>query len=185
MDRRQRKTREAIFRAFTRLLARKSLSRITVGEIITEADVGRATFYDHFPTKDDLWKELCQELFCHVFDAVDPEGSDHRHIFACDAREPIFLHLLRHLQQNDNQIITLLQGSNGDLVLAYFQLGLSRLVKARYEDLCRGKPNEVPEDLWCSHMVSTFLNTLKWWRTSAPQTSVETVYRYFCQTVGI
>ena len=37
MDRRQRKTREAIFEAFTDLLSKKEFSRITVGEIIESA----------------------------------------------------------------------------------------------------------------------------------------------------
>ena len=58
MDRRKRKTREAIFSAFIELLSAKDFSQITVGEIIERADVGRATFYDHFETKDFLLKEL-------------------------------------------------------------------------------------------------------------------------------
>ena len=59
MDRRKRKTREAIFSAFVTLLAKKDFSQITVGEIIEKADVGRATFYAHFETKDFLMKEFC------------------------------------------------------------------------------------------------------------------------------
>ena len=70
MDRRQRKTREAIFSAFTQLLSEKDLTQITVGDIIRQADVGRATFYAHFETKDYLLKALCEELFCHIFDAA-------------------------------------------------------------------------------------------------------------------
>ena len=75
MDRRQRKTREAIFQALTALLAKKEFSQITVSEIIEKADVGRATFYAHFETKDYLLKELCEELFCHIFDAVQPDNN--------------------------------------------------------------------------------------------------------------
>ena len=70
MDRRQRKTRELIFNAFIQLLSKKHYNNVTVGEIIEIADIGRATFYSHFETKDFLLKDLCEELFCHIFDAV-------------------------------------------------------------------------------------------------------------------
>ena len=52
MDRRRRKTREAIFSAFIALLSKKDFEQITVGEIIEKADIGRATFYAHFETKE-------------------------------------------------------------------------------------------------------------------------------------
>ena len=67
MDRRQKKTREAIFNAFCELLSKKRYEQITVGEIIERADVGRATFYAHFETKDFLLKELCAECGLEKF----------------------------------------------------------------------------------------------------------------------
>ena len=75
MDRRQRKTREAIFSAFIDLLAQVDLNQITVSMIIERADIGRATFYSHFETRDYLLKELCEDLFCHIFDATISSGS--------------------------------------------------------------------------------------------------------------
>ena len=95
MDRRQRKTREAIFNAFTELLSKKNFEQITVGEIIDRADVGRATFYSHFATKDFLLKEFCEELFCHILDTENNDVKGHRHIFECDGTDLVFLHLFQ------------------------------------------------------------------------------------------
>ena len=67
MDRRQRKTRQAIYDAFAGLLEKKSYSGITVQDIIDKADIGRSTFYSHFETKDELLRSLCSEIFEHVF----------------------------------------------------------------------------------------------------------------------
>ena len=102
MDRRQRKTREAIFTAFIELLSKKDFAQITVGEIINQADIGRATFYSHFETKDFLLKEMSEELFCHIFDAMNEEKANHRHIFDCNAPESVFLHLIQHLKLQVN-----------------------------------------------------------------------------------
>ena len=119
MDRRQRKTRESILSAFVALLAEKKFNQITVGEIIERADIGRATFYSHFETKDSLLKELCEELFCHIFDATNNKQPEHRSIFDCEAPSSVFLHLFQHLQKNDNNILELLSSKNNELFLNY------------------------------------------------------------------
>ena len=129
MDRRQKKTREAIFNALCDLLSKKQYNSITVGEIIELADVGRATFYSHFETKDTLLSELCRELFCHIFDMSEGGEHTHRHIFECDAQSPVFLHLLRHLEKNDHNILRLLSGENNEVFLRYFKENLGELIK--------------------------------------------------------
>ena len=121
MDRRQRKTREAIFKAFTELLSKKDFNKITVEEIISIADIGRATFYSHFETKEFLLKEFCKELFCHLFDIENDKGHEHKHIFTCDGSDSVFLHLFQHLQKNDNNILTLLSSQNNELFLRYLK----------------------------------------------------------------
>lgn len=179
MDRRQRKSREAIFAAFSKLLSKKDFSQITVGEIIEEADVGRATFYAHFATKDYLLKELCEELFCHVFDCIQEQKRIHRHIFDCDAPSSIFLHLFEHFSRNDNHILNLISGPNHDLFLKYFKPGLVNLIERQIEAVEINKGEELPRDFLVNHIAVTFIETVRWWVDHKKQESPELITKYF------
>lgn len=161
MDRRQRKTREAIFCAFTQLLSQKDFMHITVGEIIDKADIGRATFYSHFETKDFLLKELCEELFCHIFDTANHTENNHRHIFNCDGADSVFLHLFQHLQKNDNNISVLLSSQNNELFLKYFRSNLEVLIENQLPLFESRKNGNIPLSFRKNHIVSTFIATLK------------------------
>lgn len=177
MDRRQRKSREAIFGALTRLLMKKDFRHITVGEIIEQADVGRATFYAHFETKEFLLKELCRELFCHIFD-----GGTHRHVFSCDAPDSVFLHLFRHLQSNDHQILRLLCGGQ-ELFVQYFRAGLEEMAAQHLP-----KPerfSDLPDRLWQGYVTSTFIETLRWWADNGLQETPEAITGCFYSLLGI
>ena len=184
MDRRQRKTREAIFSAFVELLSEKEFGKITVGEIIESANIGRATFYAHFETKDFLLKELCEELFAHVFEASTGEEETHAHIFDCDAPDSVFLHLLQHLQKNDNNILELLSCPNNDLFLRYFKTELLKLVKSQMELFEKGRANGLPEEFWLNHIAATFVETVRWWIEGGLRASAEIITGYFFMAVS-
>lgn len=179
MDRRQKRTRNSIFDAFIRLLSEKDYSHITVGEIIERADVGRATFYAHFETKDFLLRELCAELFDHIFDAESGSEAAHSHIFDCDAPDSVFLHLFQHLRSNDNNILELLSGSNNELFLHYFKGNLNRLVRSQLALFEKRKAPELPEDFWINHISSTLVETVRWWIAGKMKESPEVITSYF------
>lgn len=179
MDRRQRKTREAIFKAFTELLSKKNFDQITVGEIIESADIGRATFYSHFETKDYLLKEFCEELFCHIFDTENEREHDHGHIFECDGSDSVFLHLIQHLQKNDNNITTLLSSQNNELFLRYFRTNLESLIESRLGLFKSQKHKNLPEPFWKNHVTSTFVETIRWWIDNGMNESPEVITQYF------
>ena len=98
MDRRQQKTRNAIFEAFTRLISKKQYNKITIQEIIDEANVGRSTFYAHFETKEELLQTFCQELFDHVMESAANVQKIKGRYSDEEAPESVFCHLLHHLQ---------------------------------------------------------------------------------------
>ena len=183
MDRRQRKTREAIFNALITLLSEKDYGQITVGEIIDRADIGRATFYAHFETKDFLLKALCEELFCHIFDAASNQHCEHRHIFDCDAPDSVFLHLFQHLQKNDNKILELLSGQNNEVFLHYFKSNLRKLVASQLQLFEGRKAAGLPEDFWINHIAATFVETVSWWIHNGMKEPPETITEYFYMAV--
>lgn len=179
MDRRQRKTREAIFNAFILLLSKKHYNNITVGEIIEIADVGRATFYSHFETKDFLLKDLCSELFDHLFNCDKDCQLDKRNIFNCDIRDNVFLHLFKHIKKNDNNIYKLLSSKNNDLFLSYFKNEVRSLITNRILDFKDKKPKDIPDDFWINHITATFIETIQWWIDNKMKQSPEIITEYF------
>ena len=181
MDRRQRKTRDAIFKAFIQLLSQKNFSNITVGEIIDFADVGRATFYAHFETKDYLLKDLCAELFDHIF--CEESQSGYFVSEGCAECDSVFLHLFNHIKKNDNNLAKLLSSKNNELFLEYFKNGVRRLVERHIADFASRKPAIVPQDFWINHVTATFIETLRWWIDQKMQQPPELISAYFLQSV--
>lgn len=183
MDRRQKKSRNAILNAFITLLSKKEFDKITVEQIIQIADVGRATFYAHFETKDFLLKELCHELFAHVFESDLKLKSSHKHVFSCDAPDSVFLHLFKHFENNDNHISTLLTSQNNHLFLNYFKNNLEGLINTHLSLFEYKKPQSIPNEFWVNHIESTFIETLRWWLKNGKQQTPEQITDYFITIV--
>lgn len=184
MDRRQKKTRDAIFKAFTDLLAQKHYSQITVQEIIDAANIGRTTFYSHFETKDYLLRELCAELFGHIIDTA--MGLPNEHYYRCcgTAEDSAFLHLLRHLQENDNNILQLLSSQSNEIFLRYFQNNLKNLIRVRYADRGLLKPTDLPEDFLVNHIASSFVETVAWWLDGGMKQSPEKLADWYLSVIN-
>src|SRR5688500_6236743 len=62
LDRRVRKTRDAIRQALIDLMTEKGYEAVTVADIIGRADIGRSTFYTHFTDKQQVLNASLDEL---------------------------------------------------------------------------------------------------------------------------
>ncbi len=180
MDRRQQKTRQAIFRAFSELLARKGFANITVQEIIDEANVSRSTFYAHFETKDDLLKVMCTDIFNHVFsDDLEKEGN-HDFSHAGHDFEKEITHILYHLQDNGKNLKGLLSCESGNIFMKYFRNYLYEMFPAYIEKLHYQAPTEYVVNI----AICSFLETVRWWITGNDQYTPEQIASFFIEYIN-
>ncbi len=76
LDRRTRRTREALLRALVGLLQEKPLNCIKVTELTERADVNRATFYTHYQDIFDMFDHLESNLTQTCRDMVEAHGQE-------------------------------------------------------------------------------------------------------------
>lgn len=180
MDRRQQKTRQAIFGALGSLLERKSFGSITVQEIIDEANVGRSTFYAHFETKDDLLKEMCTDIFQHVFSEDLQQESDHDFSHAGHDFEKEITHILYHLKGKRKNLKGLLSCESGDIFMKYFRAYLREMFSAYVEKLHYQAPTEYVVNL----AIYSFAETVRWWITEDGAYTPEQIASFFIEFIN-
>ncbi len=180
MDRRQQKTRTAIFDALAQLLTEKQFHQITVQEIIDKANVGRSTFYAHFETKDHLLKELCTDLFSHVFSAHLASEKTHDFSASSGSAAELVTHLLYHLRDDKRNIMGILSCESGELFLRYFREYLYRFFeKTLLPELETKKETlrQMPQGLLIHHLSCSFIGMVQWWlRQGLVQTPEEIAF---------
>lgn len=83
-DARAKRTRQRVDAAFVQLLLRRPYGDIRVSDIVRKAGVGRATFYAHYSTKDDLLRAQFNRGVAAMFVASpnDPSLLDASRFFA-------------------------------------------------------------------------------------------------------
>lgn len=183
MDRRQKRTREAIFNAFSQLLSKYNYNQISVQQIIDTANIGRTTFYSHYETKESLLEDLCTELFGHIIDTARGIPHGHYHFNCGSSTDSVFLHLLKHLQENDYNILELLSSQNNEIFIQHFKSNLQNLIQVQYAQKGLLKKAKLPQDFLVHHIASSFVNTVSWWISNKMKDSPEKITEYFLITI--
>ena len=172
MDRRQRKSRDAIYQAFSNLLRRKRYEQITVQDIIDEADISRSTFYAHFETKDMLLSQMCSDIFDHIF-----AGELCSYQEQSPALGSHLAHILWHLMERRSDVLAIMASDSRTLFLAFFR---QRLCTFFAMHLCEF-PRDVTDDFLLNHLVGSFTEAVRWWVDGGMAQSPETVANYYMQ----
>lgn len=175
MDRRQQRTRAAIYEAVTELLRHKSFDDLTVQDIIDEANIGRSTFYSHFETKESLLDQMCREMFVHVFESGQaPEQCHDLSNGVTDVKERL-THVLWHIKDHGDNVRSIIGGESEKVFTGYFREYLKDAFSCNISHIRSGVPDDFKEQF----LIGSFIETVKWWiRTGMKMSPEETVDNY-------
>ena len=151
-DRRSQRTRQLLSEALVQLIQEKDYSTITVNDIIERANVGRSTFYIHYPSKDDLLLDQMDRVIESLSQGAPPQEF------------PYFpsLGFLQHVGGDHYELYkALVWGPGMDLITKHLQKSLSQKVEQGLQ--ISGRNFEVPLPILANFITGSFLNLLKWW----------------------
>ena len=147
VDRRVRRTRDAIHRAFIGLMQEKGYDAVTVTDIIDRADIGRSTFYAHYTDKRDVLYASLDDLAAFL--------RRHRgdELFGFSRA------LFEHVHEQRALLRALLGRQGGSVVQARIALLIGDLVREQLHD----RPTDVPRELIVDCVVGAYTSLLARW----------------------
>lgn len=164
IDPRIHRTRALLWDALVRLMSERGFSDITVSDVAAASGVNRATFYRHFETKEDLFRQGCRDILLPLardmsarsprFDDRDAVEANLRHLFELiAARRSLFLVLFR--SEGNQEAFSIAE----DLI---FDVLFKERLASLPADPAGGKLPVEP-DLLAHTMTSMMMGLLRWW----------------------
>ena len=169
-DRRVRRSREMLLDGLVELISKSGYERLTIQNLLDRTGVGRATFYAHFKSKDDLLASSVARLREGLVRAWRTTPG-RRLGFTL----PFFQHLASHRRIYQMTIVRESEVS----VRRHIQHMLRDLVREDLRTL-RGSAQADTSIELATHYVSGALwSTIVWWMDSATELSPEEVNSLF------
>jgi len=158
------------------LIQEKGVEALSVQNIIDRANVGRATFYAHFDSKEDLLasgiENLRESLKQRQRQARSAGGSDER-LFAF-SRE-LFIHADEH-----RTVFRAMVGKrSGAVVQQLLQKMLVDLVRDEVKRTWAGQENETPIEAMSQFVGGGLFGLLMWWGNGRMRMAVDDVDAMF------
>lgn len=177
-DRRVERSRELLLDALVSLLMERGYERLTIQNLLDRAGVGRATFYAHFQSKEDLLSHSVARLRGFLTAQRDCAGGSNEDGRAGQLRFalPFFQHLESH-----RRIYHCTIGRDSEFTVEqHMQRMLRELVREDLESSHKGKANAAAVDLAVRYAVGTLWAIVIWWMESKhplPALEIDSVFR--------
>lgn len=174
-DRRVQRSRRALRSAFARLLVSVGYDRMTVEDILAEADVSRGTFYAHYRDKTDLFDQVVDEVVQEVRERVEETAPATSRGFT---GEPIRA-ILTVVSKEPELFKALLQGEGNGRALGRFRSEFARIAEAAMDRRARmfGVAPRLQLDLVAQVWSGEVLAIAAWWLETDRQMELGTLVR--------
>lgn len=107
------RSRRMIREVYTQFLKEKELSKITVTDIVTKADLNRATFYAHYPDVRGVTEEIEDEIIEKMIDVL----KEFKFTSFFKNPAPLLLKLSRCLEKDDEFYRTLIRANGSEIFM--------------------------------------------------------------------
>lgn len=161
-DRRIGRTRRLLQDALIDLMVEKGYESLTVKDIVDRANVGRSTFYAHYPDVRELLLSRLRELEAFL-------AEQHRAAAASSAEptERIFGYsraVFEHAASHSRIWRAIVGREGGTIVINELHRMLLNLIRGEVRSLLprRGRPT-IPADVVSEYAVSALQGLLVWW----------------------
>jgi AcrR family transcriptional regulator len=161
LDRRVRRTRDAIRRSFISLVLENGYDAVGVEDIAQRADIVRATFYAHYSTKDELLETLFAEVSVEVVDQIAAIEHGDLKIVRASIAARLYLHAE---ELRDIYLVVLRGAGQGRPRLAYIDTvaaGARRIFGRRLE--LAGSEPALPLEPICLAYAGAHVTLLHAW----------------------
>jgi AcrR family transcriptional regulator len=175
MDRRVARTRNLLQQALFKLTVEKGYSAVTVEDICREANVGRSTFYTHYPDKDRLRKAVIDE---HIKTSQERGSERHsqRSAGGFSFSAPAFEHA-----HATRQIHRALVGEKKHDVPEEIRDWISDQVRNELASMQVGDEDGARLTIATCFIVGAFFEVMHWWLAEDKNISPEEIDQIFRQ----
>ncbi len=174
-DRRVQRTRQLLRDALLTLIVERGYDELAVRDITDRANLGRATFYVHYGSKDELLTDSLESLFDELAEqigkipaAIEPgvDGFPVQVVF-------------EHAAQNRDLYRLILNGKGSRQPEQRLRAIIFGVVGQRFELLFADRTPPLPVEVMANHVAGSLVALLGWWLESGTAFSADDMAQAF------
>lgn len=154
-DQRALRTRKAILDAFVGLVMERRYDAIRITDLVAAAGVGRATFYEHFRSKDDILLSAMEPVLLALATAASGRAA-----------RPYVNGMIGHLWERRSLGRTILNSATGPIV----QRRLAEMIRPHIE---RSAPADIAPSIRATGIAAAQIAMLRSWLTGEASCTVD------------